>query len=127
MPKCPILLRTSQWHQSMPQTQGCYSCSHADTVLFGFNTGHRYQNIIFGGHSYGGSKAETEATKNGGGLITIGTGLSTLKPGSTIRSIAQYPLPVLSAVGELDGQLRWTTLATGIVEMLNTGVQMGLK
>lgn len=94
-----------------------------------FGAGSRYRNVIFGGHSLGGIQSISRTVKNGGALIKLGAELICGNDtwGSNVRDFTQYPLPMMSILGELDGMVRWTFDGHGIVGMLNTAVQIGLK
>ncbi|GMH44333.1 hypothetical protein BSKO_12267 [Bryopsis sp. KO-2023] len=94
--------------------------------------GTRYLNVFTGGHSFGGKFATTEALKSAGPMILSGTPiqspeyLSGLQNGLD-RVLLEHPYPVLITVGELDGQLRWMSLAQAFVEAIQVGLVFGKK
>ncbi|GMH44177.1 hypothetical protein BSKO_12111 [Bryopsis sp. KO-2023] len=88
----------------------------------------RYLNVCTGGHSAGGSYATIESLKSAGPMILSGTPIQLEKWGTKNqldRVLLEYPYPVLTTLGELDGQMRWARAATSFVEAIKVGLVYG--
>lgn len=85
----------------MPMVEASFDGVLERVKQMGFQTGqYPSQNIFFGGHSWGAWESRSVAMKRADGYIQLGSCFHTCPD-----NLVQYPKPVLTLCGELDGQI----------------------